>query len=192
MDRPTAVDVGEPASINSERTDDQLHAAYVAGDQAAFEQLYLRHKGPLYRYIKGQLNHAAADDVYQETWRKVIDNADRYVAQGKFASYLFSMAHNAVMDWHRTQQRFVDMADDDRESAEAPDQVADTAELREILMRALKRLPIAQRSAWIMQKESGFSHAELAQICGTSTEGIKSRLRYANTQLKQALERYGR
>ncbi|MBT8063618.1 MAG: RNA polymerase subunit sigma, partial [Gammaproteobacteria bacterium] len=56
-----------------ERSDEALMEAYAHGDAAAFERLYRRHRGPLYRYIIRYVGDAAiANDLYQGCWEKII------------------------------------------------------------------------------------------------------------------------
>ena len=55
-------------------------------------------------------------------------------------------------------------------------------------MRALAQLPAAQRDAFLLQQEAGMSLAEIAALTGAGDETVKSRLRYATTKLREALE----
>ena len=80
--------------INNEKeqaqeTDEILMQRYALGDFAAFEQLYQRHKGGLYRYFLRQLgNHALAEDLFQDIWSKVISQAPKYKIKAKFSTWL--------------------------------------------------------------------------------------------------------
>ena len=55
-------------------------SAYAEGDASAFDVLYERHKGPLYRYFARQLSESEANDCFQALWEKLIGNRDRYRA----------------------------------------------------------------------------------------------------------------
>src|SRR5881394_392557 len=60
----------------SDPSDDALMKAYAAGDAAAFEQLYRRHQAALYRFVRRLLGaklSAQTDEVFQDTWHRVID-----------------------------------------------------------------------------------------------------------------------
>lgn len=180
-----------PTEDYANATDDQLHEAYRAGDQDAFAELYNRYRGPVFRFLRNQLSADQCDDVYQETWRKMIDNVDRYRPKAKFASYLFTIAHNALMDWHRANKRFDESEPQELEAAEQPERDTARDQMLDRLRAQIRALPLAQRTAWLLQQESGFSLAEIANVCGTSVEGIKSRLRYANDKLKSGMMHNG-
>lgn len=183
-------------------TDDELMQAYAQGDQTAFAELYQRHRGPLYRFFRRQLSPHEADDCFQALWLKLIDQAPRYRPTGVFRSYVFTLAHNLLMDHFRrhSRERSLEAAPDDPaadgEAASETDGVswpeADTAraELRQRLHELLARLPFHQREAWILKQESAMTVEEIAMVTRTSTEGVRSRLRYASGKLKAGLARY--
>ena len=71
--------------MSAPQTDEDLLAAYAAGDARAFGELYERHERPLYRYFLRQgAATALADDLLQETWMAVIRNAARFEPRAKF------------------------------------------------------------------------------------------------------------
>ena len=82
--------------------DTALMLRYRDGDVRAFELLYERHKGALYRYLQ-RLCHSPemANDLFQEVWSKVIASRERYEARAKFTTFLFHIAHNCAIDQFR-------------------------------------------------------------------------------------------
>src|SRR5262252_1533382 len=91
--------------------DDELMLRYRGGDAVAFEALYRRHRASLYRFLLRQLGDAAlAEEVFQDVWMRVIDARGRYEARERFASWLYAVAHNRLMDAHRAlgRARFLD------------------------------------------------------------------------------------
>src|SRR5271170_2576449 len=88
--------------MESHDDDARLMLRYRDGDLGAFEALYARHKGPLYRYLLRHVrNAAAAADLFQEVWSRVVATRTRYEPRAKFATYLFHIAHNCAIDSHR-------------------------------------------------------------------------------------------
>ena len=82
--------------------DAKLMLRYRDGDPDAFSALYSHHKGPHYRYLLRQVRNAgAASDLFQEVWSRLIATRSRYEARAKFATYLFHIAHNCVVDSFR-------------------------------------------------------------------------------------------
>ncbi len=87
-------------------TDDGgLMLAWAGGDSAAFGELYAKHKGPLYRFpLKTVKDRTVADELFQETWSRVIVARQRYRAEAKFSTWLLQIAHNLAVDSFRRQR----------------------------------------------------------------------------------------
>ena len=173
--------------------DDALVAGYLAGDQAAFEHLYTRHKGPIFRYLLHQLPRAAAEDAFQETWLKIIKALPNYESQGKFQAFIFRICHNVLMDQHRASMKGGEEVEAQEEIEDQCSEVAVQAsrnQLREILLEQLAALPVAQRSAWIMKHETQLTINQIAELTDSTAEGVKSRLRYATDKLKSRMQKY--
>lgn len=176
--------------------DEQLMLDYAAGDAAAFDALYARHKGPLYRLMRRSVHDAAhADELYQDVWMRVIEARVRYSPQARFTTWLYTIAHNRLVDHWRAKGLVSVSLDEERavpleiDAGPAADPMR-VAEGREALARfgaALEALPLAQREAFLMHEEGGLGAAEIAQASGITMEAAKSRLRYAMNKLRQAL-----
>jgi RNA polymerase sigma factor (sigma-70 family) len=192
----------------AEPTDDELMRAFAAGDPTAFDRLYARHQGPLYRFVRRLLGSAAAaqaDEVFQDTWLKLIDGRARWQPQGAaFRTWLFTLAHHRAVDCLRRggRQTPTPRGDDDAEpwSPEgeawaawpAPD-AADQAFWRAAgrrLLECLDRLPLAQKTAFLLQHEDGLAVADVARALGIGFETAKTRLRYAVAKLRACMGAY--
>ncbi len=179
--------------MQSGPSDDELMARYRGGDAVAFEALYRRHRAPLYRFLLRQLGDvAAAEEVFQDVWMRVIDSRERYQARGRFASWLYAVAHNRLMDRYRVAGRPGLLAHDASEAAledvpsdDLPAHVwLDRKRAAERLFAALALLPDAQREAFLLQQEGELSVEEIAEATGVGRETAKSRLRYAVGRLR--------
>jgi RNA polymerase sigma-70 factor (ECF subfamily) len=172
-----------------EAPDEELMLAYRGGDAGAFETLYARHRGALYRFVLRSLkDRGIAEELFQEAWMRVIEARARYAPSAKFKTWLYTIAHNLLVDhWRRKGLTLVEMSED---MAAAPDDPARQAEARESLARllqAIEALPVAQREAFLLHEEGGLSVAEIAAATGTNEEAAKSRLRYALMKLRNAV-----
>ena len=183
-----------------EATDEQLMLAYAAGDAAAFETLYLRHKGGLYRFVlRGIKERGIAEELFQEIWMRAIEARARYAPQARFTTWLYTIAHNRMVDhWRKRGLSLVSLESEDPDdpappepvaaAAREPQRQAETNEQLARMARALEALPPAQREAFLMREEAGLSLAEIAAATGANEEAVKSRLRYAVAKLREALD----
>ena len=179
-----------------EASDEQLMLAYAGGDAAAFEALYARHKGPLYRFVLRSVKVAAeADEIFQDVWMRAIEARGRYQPTAKFRTWLYTIAHNRFVDhWRAKGLAVVSLENDDGTTIDVPAgpgaEPHRRAEARQSVARlldAIAALPAAQREAFLLHEESGLSVAEIAAITGTNEEAAKSRLRYAMNKLREAI-----
>jgi RNA polymerase sigma-70 factor (ECF subfamily) len=179
-----------------EAADEQLMIAYRDGEAAAFETLYARHKGPLYRFVLRSVKaRGEAEELFHDIWLRVIEARDRYTPSARFTTWLYTIAHNRVVDhWRRRGLKLASLDDPDDpppELAAAPqDEPQRRAELNEDLRRlgtALAALPPAQREVFLLREEGGLSLPEIAEVTGIDLEAAKSRLRYALAKLREAL-----
>lgn len=177
--------------------DAQLMLDYARGNAHAFDLLYARHKAPLYRYLLRHCrDRALADDVFQDVWGRVIRYRKSYQPRAKFATFLYRIAHNSVIDQFRTSARRhsdqVESVDDNQDFLQAPDTQRPDFQLageqfRAAFQTALDALPDEQRAVFSLYEESGLSLEEIGQITDVGAETAKSRLRYAVNKLRKAL-----
>ena len=165
--------------------------AYRGGDAGAFDTLYRRHRGALYRFVLRSLKQRpAAEELFQEVWIRVIEARSRYAPQARFTTWLYTIAHNLLVDhWRKKGLALVSL--DTQDLAVESANPARQAEGRESLARflqALESLPAAQREAFLLHEEAGLSVAQIAAATGSNEEAAKSRLRYAMAKLKAALD----
>ncbi|MYE81908.1 MAG: sigma-70 family RNA polymerase sigma factor [Gammaproteobacteria bacterium] len=173
----------------TEPSDDYLMGRFAAGDYAAFEILYGRHKDAVYRYFLRGTHAASAADGHQEAWARVVANSGRYRAQGRFRAWLFKIAHNVLMDQFR-QPRHGPVSEDEAVANGSPLQDVEYLEAAERLDALIAALPVAQREALLLHKEAGLTVREIASVAGITEEGVKSRLRYAMEKLRKGMRGY--
>ena len=173
--------------------------ALAAGDAGAFDRLYARHRGTVFRFVARSLpSRADAEEVFQEVWMKAIEARHRYEPRAKFTTWLYAIAHNHLVDtWRRKGLSLVPLEGDDDDSpahdppADASDEPFAQVATRQAMARfvaAFEALPPAQREAFVMKEEAGLSIAEIAAATGAGEEAVKSRVRYATAKLREALD----
>ena len=171
-------------------SDEQLMRQYSAGEVSAFEELYRRYRGPLYRYFHRQVNNpATVNDLYQGCWEKLIGARKRYTASAAFPAWLFRIAHNHLVDHYRKTQRTEQLEPERlRAPGPRPEEVLEEHNQDKRFISALEELPADQRDALLLKVEAGLGLEEIAKITGVNRETVKSRLRYATEKLKRVLQ----
>ena len=179
-------------------SDEQLMLRYRDGSAAAFDELYGRHRGGVFRYVLRQVGlRSAAEEVFQEIWMNIISSRARYRVEARFATFLYHVAHNCVIDHFRrkTPLHLISLDDDADEADQVAGPVRDQPEhavaLRQSaarLLRSLALLPPEQREVFLLHEEGGLTLEEVATVTGTGRETAKSRLRYALAKLREGFE----
>jgi RNA polymerase sigma factor (sigma-70 family) len=176
-------------------TDEELMQAYGGGDAAAFEALYRKHKGPLFRFVLRSVRGGEADELFQDIWMRVIEARARYVPTAKFSTWLYTIAHNRLVDHWRAKGLAVVSLDEDEEGANEPaaapgaepQRIVEARQTGDRLAAALAALPRAQREAFLLHHEGELTVAQIAAATGSNEEAAKSRLRYAMNKLREAI-----
>jgi RNA polymerase sigma-70 factor (ECF subfamily) len=186
-------------SWSAENSDEELMLLYRDGEAGAFDVLYARHKGGVYRYLLRQCREAAAaEEMFQDVWMNLVRARAGYTVQARFTTYLYRLAHNRLIDHYRKNRpaAMVSLEEEDGEAAiELPDErerpAADALDAKRQAARLaelIAALPEAQREAFLLQQEGDMSVEEIAQATGVSRETAKSRLRYAMARLRQGMQ----
>jgi RNA polymerase sigma-70 factor, ECF subfamily len=170
--------------------DEALMLAYAGGEAAAFEPLYLRHKDALYRYF---LRHVGAPDLaaelFQDTWKNLIQARARYRPDAPFGAWLFRLAHNRLVDHFRAQRPTTAVPDDlPAPPADRPDETVARQAQAQRLLAALAALPAEQREVIVLREERDLTLEQIGEIQGVGRETVKSRLRYALAKLREVLD----
>lgn len=182
-------------------TDEQLMLAFQGGDARAFETLYRRHRGTLYRFLVRQTGSAATgDELYQDVWMTLVRQRERWQPTASLRTYLYRIAHSRIVDHFRAQGRERGFIAVSLDADDAP-QVACTVSradsdwtqqaAADAVRRCLDQLPPEQREAFLLREESELGLADIAASIGVGMETVKSRVRYAIARLRQCLADLG-
>jgi len=182
--------------MHNDQTDEALMLAYRNGNNKAFDQLFERHRDPVYRYVVRQIGDPnTAEELFQDVWTNLIRNRDRYEVQAKFTTMLYQMARHRIIDHYRTSgTRMQVLADSQGDNVEsfsdgAPSQarIVDGKRKAELLKELIETLPPEQRDVFLLYEEAGLSLEQIAAITSVARETTKSRLRYAVAKLRLGL-----
>jgi RNA polymerase sigma factor (sigma-70 family) len=182
-------------------SDEALMQRYAAGDTKSFEALYQRHEMRVWRYLQRSVRNAAiVDELMQDVWFSVAREATRYQPTARFSTWLFTIAHNRMVDairTHRPQVSLEALGSEGGPAAEwmddpqrGPHAGAVAQQQAEALNRAVAALPEEQREAFLLHVEGELTVDDIAVVTVCSFETAKSRLRYARSKLRELLKEY--
>lgn len=181
-------------------SDEEMMLSYQQGNATAFEVLYERHKGGVFRYLLAKCHQQAiAEELFQDVWMKLIAARDRYEVRAKFTTYLYQLAHNHFIDYYRKTRIDVFQQKNPEEDVEQiisndqkqPDEQLEIQQQIETLSELVDGLPDEQREAFMLREEAGLTVVEIAEVTGVNVETAKSRLRYAVKKLRAGLKKNG-
>ena len=174
---------GESAIV---RTDSMAVTETTTRATSAVDDLYRRHVGDVYRYTYAVLgNHADAEDVTQTTFVNALRALERGEVPRNASSWLLAIAHNLVRQrWRQAAARptEVELAHD------VPDGARDDDVELDGLVKALQRIPPAQREALVMRELEGRSYREISELLFLSTSALETLLFRARRSLADELE----
>jgi len=207
----------ESAALHESMQDEQLMLAYAGGDTAAFDVLYGRHEGALYRFVRrlmGARLSAEVDGVFEDTWLRIVNARESFSPQGaQWRTWAFTIAHDLAIDRLRVSGREVaaaahaDDADDfdtapavpgrSAQGADEPDLAHPVAEEAAFwraaggrMLECLGELPVDQRSAFLLHHEEGFTVEAMAAALDVNFETVRNRLRHALDKLRACMDRH--
>lgn len=170
------------------------------GDLDALSELIARYQNRLYRYLLRIVRQPAeAEDLFQQTWLKVVEKIRSFDASRNFDAWLFTLARNLAIDHLRrihpqsldeplTEEGGETAADRIPSSGREPFDRALAAERRTQIGEAMAALPVTYREVLALRFEEEMKIEEIAQVTGTPISTVKTRLRRSLEQLRRALE----
>ena len=157
-------------------SDESLLGRHGRGDVAAFETLYRRNELRTWRFLERYMgNRAAADELMQDVWLTVAKEAANYQPTTRFARWLFTIAHNRVIEREKASRQAGASATPT--SGEEPSTLAKT----------MAQLPREQRESYLLHLEGNLTVEEIAAVTNCAAEMAEARLHYARTKLGELL-----
>jgi RNA polymerase sigma-70 factor (ECF subfamily) len=157
-------------------------------DPELLDLLIERYQYRLFRYLVHlTANRERAEDFFQETWVRVLERGHQYDGRWKFEAWLFTIARNLVLDWHRKKkpQSMESLAGPDEDAAafdvrdeksETPLEAFLSNEVREEVQGSLEKIPTAYREVLVLRFQEEMQLEEIAGVMCTPVSTVKSRL----------------
>jgi len=176
-----------------------LSRALKRRDPDLLDRLIEQYQFRLFRYLVHLTgNQERAEDFFQETWLRVLERGHQYDGRWKFEAWLFAIARNLVLDWHRRKKpqsiESLAGADDDApafdvqdEKSESPLEQVLSAETREGVQLSLQKVPAIYREVLVLRFQEEMQLDEIATVTGAPISTVKSRLYRGLEALKSAM-----
>ncbi len=177
-----------------EAGDEELIRSYLDDDIEAFSILYERYRKRLYAYINGMLprRHSLADDIFQQTWIRVVEKLPVYRHQGSFQAWITRIAHNIAVDHFRKEKRETSMdsiEDSGAVFADAgtePWRELDRKYMGELIRACLDNLNPEQREVFVL-RHNEVAFRDISEIQGCSINTTLARMQYALKNLRNCI-----
>ncbi len=186
---------------NSEEADREAMRRLSSGDDLALNELMERWKQPLINYLFRHLGHEhEAVDLAQETFVRIYENRLRYRADGKFSSWLFTIATNLYRNHVRWKSRHPTVSLSEPSATDQGLQIPDSSltseetvlkkERHREVWHALQELPSDLKTSLILFEFEDKSHQEIAQILSCTKKAVETRIYRARKILQEKLKRW--
>lgn len=183
-----------------ERTDEDLLAAYTAGDEEAFSLLVKRHIDGVYSFIYRLVgSQTAAEDITQETFLKIWKNIGTYsVTASRFKTWMLKIARNASIDFLRKRKSIALSQFDDEEGynsvadslvdeGKLPHELFAEAEDVQMLEKVVAKLSPKHREILALHYTNHLTFEEIAETLGEPHNTVKSRHHRALLTLRKLI-----
>ena len=188
--------------ISKNFSDKDFVMSFIKGDESALTVLIDKYRSRIFGFIISKVkNKEVAEDIFQETFIKVINNIKRgkYNEQGKFIVWVMTITHNLIMDYFRKQKKrkFLKSTDDFNvfdfiNNGELNvEQKLIKEQILDLLKTLINELPIEQKEILQMRYYSKMSYKEISEKCEISINTALGRMRYAIINLRKIVKRKG-
>jgi len=168
-------------------------------DPELLDRLIERYQHRLLRYLVFLTgNRELSEDIFQETWIRVMERGKQYNGKAKFDTWLFAIARHLVIDWSRKktttslealqEQYGNEHAFDVPSNEPSPFDAVSCREKRESVQVALDRLDGLHREVLVLRFHEELSLEEIAEVTGAPLSTVKSRLYRGLAALRPAFQ----
>ncbi len=183
----------------TEKTEQQLIAEYLKGDEKSLEFLIHKYLRPVYNFVYNFVgNDADAEDIVQDVFVKVWKNIKKFNEKKSFKTWIFTIAKNTSLDFLKKKKavpfsRFEDKNGDNgfleniEDDELLPDKLLEREDIGGILTKAIETLSANYKTVLLLHYKEELTFQEIATILAESINTVKSRHRRALATLKGLL-----
>ena len=178
--------------------DEILVAQFQAGRPDAFDDLMKRYKGQIYAYLlRSVKNYEDAEELTIEVFFKAYRALDNWKPQARFSTWLYKIAHNLSIDFHRAKSRRQTYSLDDEEFAldeptavdmwSNPEWEIEEKDRHRVIREAIDQLSPKQKEVFLLNRYQGLQIKEITEVLGMAEGTVKIHLHRAVKKLQTLL-----
>lgn len=178
--------------------DEILVAQFQAGRPDAFDDLMKRYKGQIYAYLlRSVKNYEDAEELTIEVFFKAYRALDTWKPQARFSTWLYKIAHNLAIDFHRAKARRPTYSLDDEEFTvdeptaadlwSNPEWEIEEKDRHRVIREAIDQLSPKQKAVFMLNRYQGLQIKEITQVLGMAEGTVKIHLHRAVKKLQTLL-----
>lgn len=186
------------AAVSMERQSADIARGLRRRDPDVLDALIEQYQSRLLRYLVYLTsNRALAEDLFQETWLRVLERGNQYNGRSRFETWLFAVARHLVIDFYRrrtptsldslNEEEGASVVEIPDESAASPFEMLSGREDAERIGTALERLPAVYREVLVLRFQEDMKLEEIAAVTGAPLSTVKSRLHRGLEALRPAM-----
>ena len=178
--------------------DEMLVAQFQAGRPDAFDDLMKRYKGQIYAYLlRSVKNYEDAEELTIEVFFKAYRALDTWKPQARFSTWLYKIAHNLSIDFHRAKSRRQTYSLDDDEFVldeptaidlwSNPEWEVEEKDRHRVIREAIDQLSPKQKAVFMLNRYQGLQIKEITKVLGMAEGTVKIHLHRAVKKLQTLL-----
>jgi len=178
--------------------DEMLVAQFQAGRPDAFDDLMKRYKGQIYAYLlRSVKNYEDAEELTIEVFFKAYRALDTWQPQARFSTWLYKIAHNLSIDFHRAKSRRPTYSLDDEELSineptavdlwSNPEWEVEEKDRHRVIREAIEQLSPKQKAVFMLNRYQGLQIKEITEVLGMAEGTVKIHLHRAVKKLQTLL-----
>jgi RNA polymerase sigma-70 factor (ECF subfamily) len=164
------------------------------GDEAAFTEVFYHYTQRIYHYILGRTkSQLIAEEIVQEVFIKIWTNREKLTEVINPESYIFSMAANKLFDWYRKMSYDQKIKDHIWQTiGDASNITFETLDLhnsQELVNKAIEKLSPQQKKIYLLSRQQGLSHSEIARELDLSEKTVNNHLSEALRLIREYIQK---
>lgn len=179
-------------SALNDHTELELLRRVATGDEAAFRHLFYAHKAKLFSFVYDlSRSEEKAEDIVQDVFLKIWQGREKLAGVTHFSAYLLRVAQNHAIDQLRRlarESKFLSsLPTGEMTSSSDPEEALLFKETQKIYQKALDSLPPQQRKIYLLHREKGMKHDEIARELNLSVSTVQNHMFRALENLRNFL-----